>query len=161
MADLPSSFNKVNDVEVSQDAPVTENLFSKLGSNTNYLYDDIVNNVKGVGPIQTLTTLKARVDNARGVSNLAAGVQVFLGRMNVFYGYSATPGPTKVTSVLSFVTYIITTHTGVGSGNISQSFPSGGDTTVAVAPDRWFMWGHNSTFANMTVYTNVFEHFDV
>lgn len=41
MADLPSTFTKVNDVEVAPDAPVTEALFTKLGQNDNYLYDAI------------------------------------------------------------------------------------------------------------------------
>lgn len=95
MADLPSTFAKVNDVEVSQDAPITEALMGKLGSNDNYLKDnlddeiadrtaadaaittDITNNVKGAGPIQTLTTLKARVDNAKNVIYLGSA-QAFI-----------------------------------------------------------------------------------
>lgn len=80
MADLPSAFVKINDVEVAADAPVTEALFSEIGSDANYLKDnldaeitnrgnadtaitnDINTNVKGAGPIQTLTDLKERVD---------------------------------------------------------------------------------------------------
>lgn len=161
MADLPSSFSKVNDVEVAQDAPATENLLAKLGSNTNYLYDDALNVIKGPGPLQTLTQLKARVDNASNVANVSSGVQVFLGRMSVFTGFNSTVGPTKWHSILPDPTYRVVTHTGVGTGNISQSFPSGGDTGIVVANNRWFQWGHNSTFANMTLYVNVWEYTSV
>lgn len=41
MADLPSVFSKVNDIEVSQDTPVTEALFGKIGSDVNYLKDNL------------------------------------------------------------------------------------------------------------------------
>lgn len=41
MADLASTFTKVNDVEVAPDAPVTESLFTKLGQNDNYLKDNL------------------------------------------------------------------------------------------------------------------------
>lgn len=41
MADLASTFTKVNDVEVAPDAPVTEALFTKLGQNDNYLKDNL------------------------------------------------------------------------------------------------------------------------
>lgn len=41
MADLPSVFAKINDVEVSQDASVTENLLNRLGQNDNYLKDNL------------------------------------------------------------------------------------------------------------------------
>lgn len=41
MADLPSTFGKLNDVEIGADKPVTESLFVKLGQNDNYLYDNL------------------------------------------------------------------------------------------------------------------------
>jgi hypothetical protein len=41
MADLPSTFTKVNDVEVGPDKPITEALLTKLGQNDNYLYDNL------------------------------------------------------------------------------------------------------------------------
>ena len=40
MADLPSSKVKMNDIEVSQDAPTSEALFGKIGSNINALIDE-------------------------------------------------------------------------------------------------------------------------
>jgi len=52
MANLPSSFVYVNDVEVSQDAPVTEALNSKLGSNDNYLKDTTDTNSSDIADLQ-------------------------------------------------------------------------------------------------------------
>jgi hypothetical protein len=80
--DLPNVFQTVNDIEVGQDKPITENLFTKLGSNDNYLkanldieigtrnaqvaaiIADINANVKGAGTQQTLATLYARLTQA-------------------------------------------------------------------------------------------------
>jgi len=41
MADLPSSFSTVNDVEGAQDSLVAESQYIKLGSNDNYLKDGL------------------------------------------------------------------------------------------------------------------------
>jgi len=39
MADIVSNAAKMNDLEISADAPITEDLFEKIGANINYLLD--------------------------------------------------------------------------------------------------------------------------
>lgn len=57
MADLPSSFSKVNDVELRFESLGSEAQFSKLGSNDNYLKDtldtEITNRTNGDNTLQT------------------------------------------------------------------------------------------------------------
>lgn len=45
MADLPSVFVKVHDIEVNEDAPVDEVTLNKLGQNDNYLKDALDANI--------------------------------------------------------------------------------------------------------------------
>lgn len=45
MADLPSSFSKLNDVEVRQDSINSESQYAKFGSNDNYLKDTLDSNI--------------------------------------------------------------------------------------------------------------------
>jgi len=156
MANLPSTFAKVNDIEVAQDAPVTEALMGKMGSNDNYLKDnlddeivdrtaadtaittDITNNVKGPGPIQTLTTLKARMDNAKNVIYLGSA-QAFLNPVN-----------------LAFIsTWFITRDT--GTFRIQRITDAGSpwgrsnvlDSSVPVSNSRWAEMNVEETGANV------------
>lgn len=71
MADLPSFKDKLNDLEVAQNKPVTEALMTKIGSNINALIDhDDADDVE-IAQIQAdLTTLTARVDDADNVVTL-------------------------------------------------------------------------------------------
>lgn len=39
MADIPANIDKINDIEVALDAPITEQLFNKIGANINALID--------------------------------------------------------------------------------------------------------------------------
>lgn len=143
MADLPSTFAKVNDVEVTQDAPVTEALEAKFGSNDNYLKDnldaeitnraagdaaitaDINTNVKGAGPTQTLTQLKARVENAKNVVRILSDTNHVDGTTNpttVFL--DATDTDTyKLKSIV---------QTGVSAFLVTTLY----DTTYSVASNR-------------------------
>jgi len=52
MANLPSSAQYMNDLEVAQDKPVTEAVMSKVGSNINYLLDQDTANTTSIGTLQ-------------------------------------------------------------------------------------------------------------
>lgn len=43
MADIPSARSKINDIEVSADAPTTEAIFNKIGANINDYLDRLIN----------------------------------------------------------------------------------------------------------------------
>lgn len=59
MADLPSSFSTVGDVEGAQDSIVAESQFLKLGSNDNYLKDTLTTAIANrTSGDSTLTTNK-------------------------------------------------------------------------------------------------------
>lgn len=67
MANLPSTFAKMNDVEIAPDAPVTEALHKKLGQNDNYLYDalntEITNRTNADSALQTqINTIKNEIN---------------------------------------------------------------------------------------------------
>lgn len=58
MADLASSGAKINDIEVSADAALTESLFIKMGASINYLIDRALTNVTAtiLGPSVNVRT---------------------------------------------------------------------------------------------------------
>ena len=88
MADLPSSFVKVNDVEVAQDAPVTEALFSKLGSNDNYLKDESDSQDTDIATINSTLTTHAGAIYSRG----------YIGQ-SVSYSLTEPFGETKIAEI--------------------------------------------------------------
>lgn len=88
MADLPSSFVKVNDVEVQQDAPVTEALFAKMGSNDNYLKDESDAQDVDISTINSTLTTHAGAIFSRG----------YVGT-NVSFNLNEPFGETKVAEI--------------------------------------------------------------
>ena len=54
MADIPGSINKLNDIEIGTDAPLTEALLTKIGANINALID-LFGNVLFIGTSQSWT----------------------------------------------------------------------------------------------------------
>lgn len=165
MADLPSTFSKVNDVEVAQDAPVTEALFAKIGSDVNYLKDnldaeitnraaadtaittDITNNVKGAGPFQTLTQLKSRVDNAKNITLPYDQVTT----------EAATPLPDRLLNV-----YVLDAPDGDSYRIRRQDISTGSLTTVldsgiSVSDSRWAEMSLGTNGVNNFLRLKVFE----
>lgn len=64
MANLPSTFDYVNDIEVAQDAPITESLNQKYGSNDNYLKDTTDDHETRVAALETdVATIQGSVPN--------------------------------------------------------------------------------------------------
>lgn len=63
MADIPSSFTKVNDVEVASDAPVTEALNFKYGGNDNYLKDERDSHESRIVVLENANTSASGIDN--------------------------------------------------------------------------------------------------
>jgi hypothetical protein len=72
MADLPSVKLKINDIEVSQDAPVTEALLAKKGSSINALIDDLA--ALDTSTDARLDALEARTDGQATNTGVIGGV---------------------------------------------------------------------------------------
>lgn len=72
MANLPSTFSYVTDVEVTQDADVTENLNIKLGSNDNYLKDNLDAEIATRASADS--TMATQITVAQGLLNILDGV---------------------------------------------------------------------------------------
>lgn len=96
MADLPSSIVKINDLEVSADAPVSEALFVKIGSTINGVIDE---QVLQDGRITTLETapLPATAESAvssSSATSVSATITAPSGRVliNVVPGVSTNGG---------------------------------------------------------------------
>jgi hypothetical protein len=177
MADLPSSFSKVNDVEVAQDGPVSEALFDKLGSNDNYLKDnldaeitnraagdaaitaDINTNVKGAGPTQTLTQLKARVENAKNVGVIYTVTRFVDGDLGWGGGYTGA-GPRSV-CVTRQTNFIVRDTSELFGGGIVQN-GSTFDTGVAVAANRFaeLTWDFTTGSGGQYVFTLIIYQID-
>jgi hypothetical protein len=156
MANLPSSFNYVNDVEVAQDAPVTESLFVKLGSNDNFLRDAI-NTINGPGPLQSLTTLTSRVNNADNLIYLAYH-QAFTDKL-WNHNRSQSSGPQRwhgVTDDTANIKVQLFRSTDATSDIIRDDIPTG-DTNRAWAANRFISTGNNATNANMTIWIRIFQ----
>jgi len=144
MADLPSNIQKINDIEVSADAPISESLLAKMGANINALID-YMNSAKFV------------VFKSNGLFLVPNNVQAVLlvgcgggsgGHFGGNFGGTGTGGlgaPLGVTivPVVPGATYPITIGAG-GSGGTRDSQPGlGGNTTFGslvtfygAAPDR-------------------------
>jgi hypothetical protein len=68
MADLPSSKVKINDIEVAQEAALSESFFSKVGSSINALIDDTNTNAANVASaISVNNTQDTRLTNLEAV----------------------------------------------------------------------------------------------
>ncbi len=167
MANLPSTFSYVTDVEVTQDGPLTEALYVKLGSNDNYLRDNLHAEsatrisedaaIRGAGPFQSRTTMKSRLDAANKVGDLEGSGNTAVGRIQEMSGL-------KFDVVAQYSWIHVTTDGGVykvekheqtgNSGNISRSILwTGGE---AVATTKFFDWAWQSTFANMFFNVRIF-----
>lgn len=59
MADISSSNQKINDIEVSADAGLTEAFFDKVGGSVNYLIDATASNAADITALQTPNVNKA------------------------------------------------------------------------------------------------------
>ena len=80
MADLSGSFVKVNDVEVAQDAPVTEALLNKIGVDLNYLKDHITTVEGYAGSIKlNYQTYTSGTGTWTAPANLKGGVCFIMG----------------------------------------------------------------------------------
>lgn len=161
MANLPSTFTYVNDVEVAQDAPVTESLFVKLGSNDNYLRD-AVDTINGAGPLQSLTTLTSRVNNAKNAEVIGGG-QSFLGRLVEFTISQATGtqrwhGITNDGSTWAVEEFEATTP----MGTITRTLKTDTGFTITVSGEiRFITHGNNATSSNMTIWYSAIRIFAV
>jgi hypothetical protein len=91
MADIPGALVKLNDVEVAQDAPITEALFSKIGANINALIDEEADLESRVTALETTP------------SNVVLG-SPFTGALGVNTGPSASITVPSTASVLLIVT---------------------------------------------------------
>lgn len=67
MANLPSVFAYQNDVENASDAPVTEALMVKNGSNDNYLYDQVTTQLTQITSLNAIRNRRLDVNFNSGV----------------------------------------------------------------------------------------------
>lgn len=135
MANLPSTFVKVNDVELRQDTIVAESQYAKLGSNDNYLKDnldaEITNRTNGDAANTTLyNNIKTEV-NAELFDIPCLVYETTLGPFYVRNDYPSYSGPTPIdlTNVYSHV-YI----------NAYRFDSPSADTTTYVRVVIW--WGN-------------------
>ena len=169
MANLTGSFSYVTDVEVTQDGPLTENLYVKLGTNDNFLKDALDSEIatrasedsliRGAGPYQSLTTLKGRLDNANKVVQVHdSGNNSMGGRIQTMSGLQFPTSSTYeyVSVTTDGGTYRVEKHSQPGiSSNISRSVLY--DTTIPTSSTTFFELSWQSSFANMFYRIRVFE----
>lgn len=81
MADLPTLADRLNDVEVSADAPLTETFFRRVGSNINFLLDFLGVTDGATSPsgdlqefINAITTISGHTMDSQVTFGLQAGV---------------------------------------------------------------------------------------
>lgn len=87
MADLPSTFNKINDIEVDQDAPVTENILTRLGQNDNYLKDALDSEISS--RVASDSSLNSQISTIEVQVNQIVNTPVLLAQGSVTIGVPA------------------------------------------------------------------------
>jgi len=164
MADLPSSKVKINDIEVAQEAALSESFFSKVGSSINALIDDTntnaaniaTNNADIASAVSVNNTQTANIDSIfNGLKSLSVAASFATGstgslqtRFSHTFNFSGAAGTAYIISVSSGTFNLIeTTSTGSTEGRILLN-----GTTVWSRP---FIFGASNNSYNFASSTGV------
>jgi trimeric autotransporter adhesin len=138
MADIASAAQKINDIEVAQDAPITEALMTKFGGNINYLLD------LGIQAV-TFTSSGTWVCPA-GISHaILIGCGGGMGGSFVSTPSGAAPGglgsigQILYSPLVSGGSYAVAIGAG-GAGATSVGYGSPGSNTTFVGPSASIRW---------------------
>ena len=161
MADLSdSSFTAVNDVEVAQDAAITEALFTKLGQNLNYLKTNL--DAEVASSSSSTATLDARIDSfaPKAFRKVQSGATDVSSYFSAGAPVIVTTGTTGFSGTNTFY-LLITSFTTFTDPDVTGAIPAissnAVDTTVSFDTARHITASFNET--DSKVYWVVYEEF--